>query len=108
MLDPELKAEFDKIHTKFDTKFNAGFAHLEESINELARSTAAGFMEVDRRFEQVDERFEQIDERFDQMDVRFDRLDSKLQNQIDSLMSSKADRTELIPMKAQLLNLQTT
>jgi hypothetical protein len=106
MLDPELKAEFVKIQTQFVTLEEKITQKISSEIDSLARSTARGFQEVYKRFEQVDERFGQVDERFEKMELRLERIDSKLQNQIDTLIGQKADRSELAAIHATFRNLK--
>ena len=54
------------------------FDKLEEGIDALAMSTAAGFNEMDERFQDVYRRFDEVDERFNQVDERFDRIEGRL------------------------------
>lgn len=84
----QIDARFEQIDARFDA-IDARFESVEESIDSLAQITATGFREMEERF-----------------DARIDKLDTKLQNQIDALMSNKADRSELAPLYAQLRNLQ--
>lgn len=50
---------------------------IDEAVDTLAQSTAAGFSEVHEKFAQVDARFVQIDARFTQVDARFAQIDAR-------------------------------
>jgi len=48
------------------------------TLNDLARMTQAGFLDIDKKFGATDKRFEAIDKRFDAIDQRFEIIDKKL------------------------------
>ncbi len=62
-----------------DQKIDRLTATMSKGFEDLALATARGFEAVDRRFEAADERFEKIDERFDEMENRFNERFDKLE-----------------------------
>ena len=59
--------------TKKDLTQIKGVVHDE--VENLARITAKGFEQVDKRFEQVDKRFEHIDGHLQHIDARLDTIE---------------------------------
>jgi archaellum component FlaC len=83
----DLKAIEDIVSPRFDK--------LEEYIDGLRDSVAAGFGEMDERFKQVDERFKQVDERFKQVDERFDEVDRRF-DAVDEHFNAIEDRLKTV------------
>jgi len=78
---------------------------LAESIEDLARMTQKGFVEmkeyIDKRFETVDKRFETVDKRFEKIEKKLNKMDDKLDKKANDVdVFSLRHRVEDLELKA--------
>jgi len=55
------------------------------TLNDLARMTQAGFLDIDKKFEAIDKRFDAIDQRFEIIDKKLDVLEYEMRARFNHL-----------------------
>jgi hypothetical protein len=68
---------------------------VDDAVDSLAQSTAAGFAEVHEKLAEHDEPFEQIDHHLARIDNRLDRIEVKLDPTIDKVDDHEVRLTKL-------------